>query len=213
MDQMKTLPEEIESIVTLIKSEIVWLHGHWRIFQQLFCGPSEIIDLLNNTAPTYFYITQKALFDDIIISLVRLTDKKSTLGYQNISLDQIINCLDENQYPELKAKLEEQLITINELTKSLRNYRSKKLAHWDLEQALKIVEPLEVISLKMINDVLEALGIFMNDLELFFLNSETAYEAFAMRSNGKTIITMLKKSLAYDKLERQGVIEIGYWKR
>lgn len=213
MDQKKILPEGIEPIVTLIKFEIAWLHGRWRIFQQLYCGPSENIELLNNTAPTYFYITRKVLLEGILISISRLTDPKSTLGHKNISLDQIIDRLDENQDRCLKKKLEEQLDTIDEITKTIRNYRSKKLAHWDLEHSLEFEEPLEVITIKTIDDALEAIMKFMNDLEIYFLDSETAYEAFSMRADGRTIINIIKKSLAYDSLEDLGVVERGYWKK
>jgi len=53
----------------------------------------------------------------------------------------------------------------------------------------------------------------MNECELYFLDSETAYEAFAMRADGNSLIINLKKAVAYDELEKQGLIEMGYWRR
>ena len=57
MTEEKALPNEIVFAFTALKSELVWLYGRWIIFEQLFGVSSERVDLLNQRASTYFYIT------------------------------------------------------------------------------------------------------------------------------------------------------------
>jgi 2-phospho-L-lactate guanylyltransferase (CobY/MobA/RfbA family) len=79
--------------------------------------------------------------------------------------------------------------------------------------ALKNAEPLPTIKIKAIKDTLKALRSFMNECEIFFRDSETAYDAFSMRADGKSLVNRLKMAIAYEELEKQGIIERGYWRR
>jgi hypothetical protein len=213
MTNDKALPEEIAAVFEALKSEIIWLHGRWIIFEQLYGTSPESVEMLNQIAATYFYVTQEILLNDILISIGRLTDKPRFGRSENLSIGQIVSRIDKKKYPELAARLEERLNAIETLCESIRIHRNKKLAHRDYDLTLKIAAPLPAIKFKAIMDTLEAIRIFMNERELHFRDSTTAYEAFAMRADGKSLINGLKKAIAYDELEEQGLIERGYWRR
>jgi hypothetical protein len=213
MTEEKALPEEIAVVFEALKSELIWLHGRWIIFEQLYGASPERVEMLNQIASTYFFVTQEVLLNDILISIGRLTDKPRLGKNDNLSIGQIASRLDNIKYPELTTRLEEHMNYIETLCKPIRAHRNKKLAHRDFDLALKNAEPLPTITIKAIKDTLEVIRIFMNECEVYFRDSETAYEAFAMKADGNSLISSLKKAVAYDELEEQGFVERGYWRR
>ncbi len=206
------MPEAINEVFENLRTELVWLHGRWIIFEQLYGTSTERVDLLNEIAATYFRITQDVLLDDIVIRIGRITDKPSTGKSENLSLGQIIRRLDKERYPELIFRLEVRLKDIQTMSDTIRKYRNKKLAHHDVDVALK-VESLPVLTFGVIKDTLKSIRDFMNECELYFNGSEMAYEAFSMSADGQALINRLKKVIAYDELEKLEVIERGYWRK
>jgi hypothetical protein len=213
MEEKKLLPQEINEIFSKLQSEIIWLYGRWIIFEQLYGKSPERVELLNEAAATYFRITQDVLLSDILIHIGRITDKPKIQGNENLSLEQIIARLDKNKYSDLVKTLEEKMENIRILSRGIRQYRNKRLAHQDIRIALKKAEVMPEVTFGSIRSTLEAICDFMNGCELYFCDNEMAYEAFAMRADGKALITRLKKAIAYDELEKDGVIERGYWRR
>ena len=213
MNEKNSLPEEINEIFTKLQSEIVWLHGQWIIFKQIYKQSPERVELLNASAVSYFQITQKALINSILIYIGRITDGAGTGRHKNLSLKQIVNRLDKDKYPDIQIHLKAKLDNIDAISKPIRDYRNKKLAHRDFEMAFNNVVSIPPVTVEAIENTIEAIRDFMNECELHFLDSETAYEAFTMRADGRVLINRLKKAIAYDELERDGLIEHGYWRK
>ena len=211
--EKNSLPVEIGEIFAKLQSDIVWLHGRWIIFNQLYGESAERVQLLNDSAATYFRITQDVLLDDILISIGRITDKPIMGSNENLSLGQLINRLDKDKYPDIISLLEGKLENIQLLSKDIRQIRNKKLAHKDINIALAKVELLPRVTIKSISTTLEAIRDFMNECEGYFCDSEMAYEAFSMSADGKVLVTKLKKAIAYDQLEKEKLFEFGYWRR
>jgi len=213
MDKKKDFPDNFADVFQTLRSEIVWLHGRWIIFDQLFGSSQERIELLNKSAGTYFSVPQRVLLNDILISIGRLTDKPKMGNRENLSLGQLILQLDSTKYSSLISDLNLKLKDIEKFSDEIRKHRNKRLAHRDFDIALKNATPLAPITIKMIKDSLEGIREFMNLCEIYFLDSETAYELFMMTADGDILVNRLKKALAYEELEKQGEIERGYWRR
>ena len=58
----------------------------------------------------------------------------------------------------------------------------------------------------MIEDALLEIRGFMNEVQGFFEDSETAYGRFITTSGGNTLISALKRAYEYEKLRAQGTI-------
>ena len=57
-----------------LKNEVTWLHARWVVFEQLYNKSPLTLELLNETAPSFFHLLQLLMFDDPQLSLSRLTD-------------------------------------------------------------------------------------------------------------------------------------------
>jgi hypothetical protein len=214
MKKEQEFPEESGEIYKKLQSEIMWLHARWIIFEQLFTNSEERVEMLNETASSYFFITQHALFNDILLFLSRILDKSKLGKDENLSLEQLITHIDKDKYPDLESKMRELLEKIHSLSVSLKTYRNKKLAHYDLDVALGKAEFTPRINFLEIKNILKAIRDFMNEYEGYFLNSDTAYDyCLSIQADGKALINKLKKAYAYEELEKLGLIERGYWHR
>ncbi len=212
MSELRAFPEEIQEIFEILKSEISLLDVRWRIFKELYVLSSERIDLLNKSAAAYFRITHDVFIDDIFIRIRRLIDVPESKGNKNLSLGQIQASLDSEKYQELIRQLTDQLDNIQTLNRPIKNQRNKNIAHSDFNIALRRTSPVESVTFESIEQTLVAIRNFMNECELYFLGTTTEYEGYAIGTGGRSLTTKLKKAVAYDELEAQGLIEKDYWK-
>jgi len=90
--QSTEVPEEIRDLYESLDSEVSFVHAKWKLYRQLYGTSEERIELLNRTAGYFFGVVQQSLFEDVVISLCRLTDPASGFGgKENRSLEQLID--------------------------------------------------------------------------------------------------------------------------
>lgn len=86
----KFISDEFSEVYEAIKNEVIWIYCHWDYYKQLFGHSPQRIDLLNETAPAFFFIIQEVLISDLITSLCKLTDTATTKirgeEHENLSL-------------------------------------------------------------------------------------------------------------------------------
>ena len=214
---MSDYPDEVEPVFESLQDDLVWLHGRWKLYRQLY-GVSELrIELLNETASSFFHQLQNTLLDDVTLSIARMTEKKEVAGRENLVLAQLIDKLDKSEFSELRSRLEEQLDEIEKVCEPLRKNRHRLIAHRDLEAAISDSEDLPGISRAMIEDALEEIRTFMNAVQGYFADSETGYEHFVMKADAESLVVSLKKAVEYDDAVDEGLIsrkrlrESRYW--
>ena len=202
MSTKTLLPNNIRDIFESIESEIIWLHSKWKIYRQLYGTNEERINQLNRSASTFFRLVQDVLFNDIVLSISRLTDPSKTFGRDNRSLEQLITLIDEKKHPDLIQILREKLNNLKTQSGPFRKRRNKKIAHSDLLTALSIQsEPLPDISRQSIENALEITRDFMNQINIHFVGIPTAYEHLWLDNDGETIISILDQFWTYKDTE------------
>ena len=72
-----------------LENQLVWVHLKWQEYLQLFGDSQQRVDLLNSTAPAFFHELQRALWEDILLHLCRLTDKLKSAGKPTLTLRQL----------------------------------------------------------------------------------------------------------------------------
>jgi len=198
-----SFPSEIEEVFAEIKEEVIWVHGRWIIYRQLFLHSDKRIDLLNDVASAFFYMIQNLLLEEVQITLSKFTDPARSGKNENLSLEQLQERVEEVGNPELSVKLRSVLNQLQDTCRSCRVWRNKQLAHLDLDTSLKLLpDALPAVTIEQIDAALEITREYLNLLERFYTESETGYEHFIMHSDGDALVEMLKLGLRYDELRK-----------
>jgi hypothetical protein len=183
-------------IFAALKSEIIDLHLRWIIYRQLYAASPEDIDLLNKSGSNVFFLLQHLLLDDCALRLSKLTDPADQGRFANLSVLQLLENIAETDKNFPRAEIEALIEELRTRTEKFRKLRNKRIAHADLEHALKVAEdPLPGISRADIEQALDALRRVMNKVELHYDNSQTLYEEtiVAHEADGNKLLSVLEK--------------------
>ncbi|MHA1280440.1 MAG: AbiU2 domain-containing protein [Candidatus Helarchaeota archaeon] len=211
MKEATQLPDELKHIFGKLENQVNWLYGRWAIYRQLF-GISKLrIDLLNESAPTFFRVVQDVLMDYIQLTLSKLADPARTRGGEdNLCLETIYKQVKELKEHVLQSKLKKSLQNFKKKCEAFKVHRDKRIAHFDFNTMIKEkTKFLPRISRQMIENALNELSNFMNIVNTHFTSTETAYEYSIMKYESDTLVEWLKRGLRYEELWREGKIEIN----
>ncbi|MCF8105623.1 MAG: hypothetical protein K9K64_09080 [Desulfohalobiaceae bacterium] len=210
---MPCIPKENDVVYQELKTEITWLHGRWKIYRQLYGKSEKRIDLLNECAPVFFYIVQDVLLGDVLVALSKLTDQAASGRFDNLSLEQLQLQLEEYGDQDLSSQNRSILDQLHSKCEPFRTWRNKRLAHLDLNTHMESqYYPLPGISNQMIEDSLELVRRFMNNIEHHYNDSENAYEHFSMLgSDADSLVAMLRYGLRYEELIKEQKVDYDDW--
>ena len=201
------IPTSAHDLWSAIDAEVVWLHGRWIIYRQLYGTSPERIQLLNESAGTFFNVLNQVLLHDVQLSLSKLGDIAGTGTRTNMTLAAIVDAFKTSGESALVAKLESLLAAFDVSNSKIRHRRNKWIAHFDRATMLgSKVNPRQNPSRSEIEVALEALRAFMNCVQLHYLDSQTMYSDFVMDSDGEHLIFALKRALRYEQLVKEGII-------
>jgi hypothetical protein len=201
------IPAPLQNLWSTIHSEVVWLHGRWIIYRQLYGTSPDRIAVLNRAAGTFFNVLQTMMLHDVQLSLSKLGDPAGSGARKNLTLAAFVQQLRSNSESSLADKLDPLLDKFDAACTKLRHRRNKWIAHFDLSTMLSSkVQPLEGPSRSEIEDALAALRAFMNCVELHYLDSQTMYDHFILDQDGDYLLTTLMQGLRYKQLVKERVI-------
>lgn len=207
------IPTAIAEVYDELRSEVTWLHGRWICYRQLFAHSPKRIELLNESASTFFFIIQDVLLDEVQVSLSKFTDPAKSGKHENLSLEQLQTRLEASANPALSATCRALLDNLHLQCEPFRKRRHKKLAHLDLAVALRTpAQPLPDVSRQMIDDALAALRDYLNAIEIHFNDSEWGYEHFIMNSDGDALAATLRAGLRYGELLQDRKLPYDDWR-
>jgi len=209
------MDDELKEALEISKQELTHLYYRWIMYVQIFGTNSHRIDIVNQTASNFLQEFQWLIIDNMVLSISKLTDAAEMRKNTNLSLSFLINKVaelgDEDLTKELSAILEQ----LKDSIEHFRDIRNKRIAHNDLATAKnKDTEPLPGVSRKDVNVALQYISDFLNKIEQKYLNSTTAYDMtiLPLNNDGRSVLIRLQKSLMYDELEKQSIIERQRWK-
>jgi len=208
------IPTQFIAIYDELRTEITWLHGRWNTYRELFAESPKRIELLNDSAGTFFYIIQEIMFDEVQICLSKLTDPASQGKHDNLSLEQLQRQLHHFGDANLASTCRALLENTQDKCKIFKLRRHKTLAHFDLPTALKqLSSPLPGVSRKMIEDALVSVRDYMNAIETHYNESEWGYEHFLLNGPSASLLTTLRDGLRYEELVQQRTIPLDDWRK
>jgi hypothetical protein len=204
---VNTMPESLRVHWDALDGEVIWLHGRWKVYRQLFGTSSERVDVLNQTSGTFFNIIQSVLMDSVQLTLSKLAERPRTSGQKNLTLASLIWDVEALGDAALGHALQDLLSAYRRSCAQLIHRRHKQLAHYDRATLLNQVStPLPGPSRQEIEDALAVLRAFMNTLQRDFTQSETAYDHFVMTYDGDLLLSVLRQGLRYQELVRDGTL-------
>ena len=173
-DNIAKLGSDLGEVYSALWQQLSWLHKKWGHYVELFGTSPERIDLLNDTAPTFFRTVQDSLLEDVFLNIARLTDPPKSMGKENLSFKRLPALLT---IAALRDEVDAKLLTLATATEFARDWRNRKLAHGDLALALsRVTTPLAPASRAHVKDALEAMGNVLNAIALHFFGSTTMFE-------------------------------------
>jgi hypothetical protein len=205
-------PEPIKELFSHFAGQAIHAHAKWTMFRHLYVESPKNIELLNRTAPGFFALAQQALFDDMIVSLLRMLDPPS-IPHSNPVLQRLLDSLS----PEVKATLEPQLKYSLDCALStaqtLRHHRNKRIAHQDLNILLSIGDAqLDPTSCAEIRQTLEHIEAFLGTIYAHFTNSVFMWDVADIRGGSDSLLDHLRMAQTFGRLKKNGKIPPSLWK-
>lgn len=208
------MSDSLEEIFKKISRDVSTIHVYLQLYEQVY-GSKDVIKVVNDSAKYFFARTQYVFIDNIILSISRLLDPAKMGGFENLSLEQLLIQVknDENSSGDLTDRLEAILQNLEHLIATFEKHRNKRIAHIDLEiNQSDSDSSLPEISEDNLYEIVSHLDHFMNEINYYYNSANKDYNiVLPKESDGKALIYQLIKGKAYQKLEDDGKIEKNYW--
>jgi hypothetical protein len=133
---------ELGFLCHLLRDDLDWLRGKWKEHAELFEKGQKRIDLLNRAASNFFYFLHKIFFEDAMLHLCRLTDRRQMGDRKGLT---VMALADLISHGALKASVQTKAEDAQKTCEFARTWRDRRLAHTDLvtlrqENALTLPE-------------------------------------------------------------------------
>jgi hypothetical protein len=181
------MPTTVAEVFHPLHNELLDIHAKWSQFRQLFGTDADRIDLLNRVAPVFFGYLQRILYDDLVLSLFRFTDRVATGGKLNLTLDRLALALlaDDGAFGK---SVQADAKAIDDLLEPHANWRDHRVAHNDLAATRARwagTSTLTGPSREQVEEILSQLRRLMNRIATHYGEAPTAYEGLMHPSPGE----------------------------
>ena len=130
--------EEFENVFGILRKQLLDACTHFYIWEQLF--PSEkVIDIINRYIG-FFQPTREAHLDGLIIKVSEILNTR----HDAASFYRILNMIGRNPNlaPDINVhEIRKRLRNHKKVTEAIKNYRNKRVAHWDTTSVKERVVP------------------------------------------------------------------------
>lgn len=124
-------PSQIHTLWTTLDKEVTWLHGRWIIYRQLFGTSNERVELLNESAGTFFNVLQDVLLHDVQLSLSKLGDPAGSGSRKNMTREALHEALLGAGEATAADKMKASMQKFEAACVKIRQRRNKWIAHFD----------------------------------------------------------------------------------
>jgi hypothetical protein len=195
-EMIEAMGAESGKLFHILENELLWLTLQWVDFEELFGTKPTRIDIMNESAPVFFYRIQKVYWEQLLLGFSRLLDPAKTqvkgvykANCTYAALLRQVNTPDFND--DLKRCIEK--------SKFCRDWRNRKIAHMDYEVYVKggASTPLENASRKDFTEVLSLLQQLHNDIRLHYKLGTCSFHHVKINSHAGQLLRMLENGLRF----------------
>jgi hypothetical protein len=150
---------------------------------------------MNSSAPYFFAITKQILFDELILTISRLTDKPRGFGRDNASIEQLIEQIKTHGYAELATDLMIMLRKFRREYDFFQLWRHRRVSHSDLLTVLgKSTDPLPGISRHQVEGAIKDIVDIINEFSQNTQDTIQVFEPFLVaRGDGNALLQALRQ--------------------
>jgi hypothetical protein len=213
-EMIEKLGEDFGSLVYAIRNEVTWLTFKWIEFSELFGTKETRIELLNQSAPFFFFTIQKVLWDNLILGIAILTDPIESNGKKNITLKAIPFFISDANF---RKEIERDIKELNSESNFCRDRRNKIIAHMDYNfgidlQNAKVLEPA---TREKLRSTIERIQSIYNKIELKYLGRTVGYKYLTSHRGAISLLHTIESGIrfeeqAYEKRKRGDDIDYNY---
>lgn len=74
--RVQVMGKELGLLYDALYNEILWIKIKWMEFEELYGYGANRIEIMNKSAPFFFFVVEKVLWNDIILGIARITDNQ-----------------------------------------------------------------------------------------------------------------------------------------
>lgn len=139
---IRAMGTDLGQLCYLLRDDFDWLCRKWTEHAELFEKGQKSIDLLNAAASNFFYFLHRVFFEDAMLHLCRLTDRRRTGDRESLTVMALSNLISDSV---LNASVRTRAEEAQNTCEFARTWRDRRLAHMDLvtlrqENALALPE-------------------------------------------------------------------------
>lgn len=196
-DMIKKLGTDFGSLLYSLYNEITWLTFKWIEFKELFGTKESRIELMNKSAPFFFFVVQKTLWDNLLLGIARITDPPETRGKKNTTLKALGQYIPDDNF---KSEFEKDLNDILTESEFCRDWRNRWIAHMDYELAVnrqnaKPLEPATRLKLRM---TMEKIHSLYSKVSSKYLGTVTKFEFLSSNRGSLSLLHRIEDGLRFD---------------
>jgi len=194
-EHLRAFGPQLGPLFHALYGEVVWLHAKWQEFCHLFAHSEDRVELLNDAAPHFFRIIQDMLWQDVALSIARLTDPPK----QNLTL---LALPKEIEDPSLADEIRALVKKAEASSVFARTWRNKHFAHRDLSIATGAsASPLPEVTQRQIEDALASIRDVMSRMYSAYVraNVDIRFEPLIAHGDARDLVYHLKESLRMER--------------
>jgi hypothetical protein len=205
---------ELGELYYLLSNEVTWLYWRWHEYVTLYTESDRRLEILNSSAPFFFYVVQRVLWDETLLGISRLAGPEATGRKRNLSVHRILPFMAGTAVAE---KVEALLKEVTEKSASAIDLRNRHIAHRDLDVVLgKAATPLPQVTKETVDAALAALAALLNAVQSHFqVGTTTAYQFASSPHGAETLLYVLRDGLkreqARTKKLEDGIYDPDDW--
>lgn len=197
---------ELGEIFTQLSQELTLAYWRWTQYTKLFGDNASRLEILNASAPDFFWIVQDVLWNETLLGISRIGGPAETGTKQNLSVLRVAALITDLK---LRSDVEQLAVLVTDTGAFAIDWRNRHIAHRDLNLALgRQVKPLAGVSRNEVDAALHAMADLMNRVERHYGQSTTAYTSCFLTSDVDSLLSVLRDGLQLESL-RQAKLERG----
>lgn len=171
-------------------NDFVWLNLTLDEFKTLYMQSAERVELLNQTAPHFFWQIQDMMWREMLLSLARLVDKPHSSGIAHLTIRGLPDLIhhDANFSHDVKKLV----VNVIQQCKFASDLRDRLLVHNELDLKLKqAARPLPSAGLSDVEEAIRAIKDLLARIHTQYFESELIFSPIGVPGGADALVAWL----------------------